>query len=199
MVCYVWSGSFWKILEISAKIAFSVACVYARQNNYLSHKQALPLFPGKSLVSRFSWQCADLGSSKPLLTARAAANVHLTVTPMRKLPPLVSVKRIISGGNLIRPQWHAQVRNPVAIWWCSPSPVCRNGIMEPVVFCEQAPLKQACFPFTVQVLFHVLNSLGKHWKINVLLWQAVRSILSSHFKFSIRGTNKWLLLFCGLI
>ncbi|KAL4690813.1 hypothetical protein H8959_013774, partial [Pygathrix nigripes] len=53
-------------------------------------------------------KCADLGSSKPHLTSRAAANVHLTVIPMRKLQPLVSVKRIISGESLIHPQWHAQ-------------------------------------------------------------------------------------------
>lgn len=82
------------------------------------HKTNTASVPGKSLVSYFFWQCADLGSSKPHLTARAAANVHLTVTPMRKLQPLVSVKRIISGGSLIHPQWHAQVRKPMDLWWC---------------------------------------------------------------------------------
>lgn len=103
--------------------------VYTFQNIAMIQKTNAASVPGKSLVSYFSWQCADLGSSKPHLTARAAANVHPTVTPMRKHQPLVSVKRIISGGSLIHPQWHAQVRKPTVfgdtnfhqleetVWW----------------------------------------------------------------------------------
>lgn len=126
-------GKFMKLMQRLSSLYLVYIYIYTSQNRTFFHTSTTSV-PRKSLVSRFSWQCADLGSSKLLLTARPAANVHLTVTPMRKLPPLVSVKRIISGRILIRPQWHAQVRNPVAIGWCNLSPVWRNSMMEPVVF-----------------------------------------------------------------
>lgn len=129
------------------------------------HKTNPASVPGKSLVSYFFWQCADLGSSKPHLTTRAAANVHLTVTARRKLPPLVSVKRIISGGSLIHPQWHAQVRKPTDIWWCSLSPVWRKSTVEPVPFYYHFPYNRNSVESSSIVVHHISVFLSKHWKL----------------------------------